>query len=107
MATQTAQAELTTSAGTIYTAARKGQITACDAFNKTGTARTVTVYVIKAADTSASAATCVYVGTVPDNASGSHLQIPLSSQCLEPGDYVQALAAANSAINLKISVAES
>ena len=106
MSGSAAQIELTTSAQAIYTApaGTKAQITACDVFEKTGVNKTVTVYIVKSGDSTGTAATAVWTKTV--NASDALQITNLIGHVLRPGDAVHMLASANSAVNVRISVAE-
>lgn len=94
---------LTTSAVTQYTAPglTKAVIKKVTVTNTTGGAQSVTLYLIPSGGSAGDASTNTIAATVPAN-SGVELYLA-ENHVLETGDFVQALASANSALTLMAS----
>lgn len=100
--------------GTVLTAAAVTQYTApgltktvikkVTATNTTGTAQSVTLYLIPSGGSAGAASTNTIVQTVPAN-SGLELYLA-ENHVLEAGDFIQALASAVSSITLMASGVE-
>ena len=103
MSGTTVQDELTTTAATIFTASGVvAQVIAADVTEKAGAGQTGTVHVVKSGGAIADADTFTFAFAVT---SGGVAQLTtLLSHLLLPGDTIQMLASANTAVNAKISV---
>lgn len=91
---------LTVGAATYYTAPAntKADISAMTATNTTGTARTITIYLVPSGGAAGAASTLVSVMVIPANK--TMVINAAIGQKLEPGDFIQALADAGSAVTL-------
>lgn len=87
---------LTNAAATYYTATNvRTTVTSLLAVNTTGTARTVTVYIIKSAGSASASNTIVSARTVLP---GQSLELLDRNKNMESGDFIQALADTGAAV---------
>lgn len=82
--------QLTNAAATYYTATNlRAVVTSLVAINTTGTARTVTVYLIKSGGTASASNTLIYQRTILP---GETRELIDRNKNMEPSDFIQALA---------------